>query len=135
MTQPARFLFDECLSRPAVERQICDLLHLYGVDAEIAHLLSKFPPATPDKEWIPEIAKQGGWIIVTSDRGTHSRKDERLPMICRDFGVTHVLLSGSLHRRNTYFAEPVPVFVERPHNAAFVFGTDLLDASNPQNRA
>jgi hypothetical protein len=103
VTQPVRFLFDECISRPAVERQIRDSLQLYGGDAEVAHLFDKFPPASPDKEWIPSIAKEGGWIIISADRGTHSRKDERLPNICRELGVTHVLLSASLHRRNMYF--------------------------------
>ena len=103
MTQPVRFLFDECISRLAVECQIRGSLQLYGADAEVAHLFSKFEPSTLDKDWIPALAKEGGWIIITADRGTHSRKDERLPAICRDFDVTHVLLSAALHRRNMYY--------------------------------
>ena len=103
MTLPIRFLFDECLGRPVVERQIVDSLKLYGADADVTHLCSKFPPGTKDIKWIPAIAQEGGWVVVTADRGKHSKKDEKLPYICRDFGVTHVTLSCGLHRRNMYY--------------------------------
>lgn len=103
MTQPIRFFFDECLSHLVVERQIRDSLQLYGADAEVAHLFGKFSEGMPDAKWIPELSKEGGWIVISSDRGTHSRKDERLPLICRELDVTHVLLSASLHRRNMYY--------------------------------
>lgn len=103
MTQATRFLFDECLGRPVVERQIKDSLRLYGSDAELAHLFSKFPMGAKDTEWIPAIAQEGGWIVVTADRGKHSKKDEKLPYICREFGVSHVMLSSGLHRRTMYY--------------------------------
>jgi len=103
VTQPLRFFFDECLSHLVVERQIRDSLQLYGADAEIAHLFNKFNRGTPDKVWVPELSAEGGWIVISADRGAHSRKDERLPLICRDLDVTHVLLSASLHRRDMHY--------------------------------
>jgi hypothetical protein len=95
----ARFLFDECLARPTVEGIIADSLRLHGAAAEVAHLLTKFPPGTADSIWIPEIAKEGGWVVITCDRGMHSRVGEKLPLICRHFCVTHVLMGPALSRR------------------------------------
>ena len=100
--QPTRFFFDECLSKPVVESQITQSLRLYGSDAEVAHLLSKFEKQTPDSVWIPQLANEGGWVIITADRGRHSKKSEKLPLICRAYGVSHVLLSAKLHSRNMH---------------------------------
>ena len=53
MTLPVRFFFDECLSKPIVENDLVRSLRLYGSDAEIAHLLTKFPQGCKDPVWIP----------------------------------------------------------------------------------
>ena len=100
--QPVRFFFDECLSKPVVEREITQSSRLYGSDADVAHLLSKFESQTPDRVWVPQLATEGGWIVISTDRGRHSKKSEKLPLICRAYGVSHVLLSGKLHSRNMY---------------------------------
>ncbi len=101
MTRTPKFLFDECLPRPVVESHIVDSLRLFGAGAEIAHLLSRFPPGTPDRDWIPQIAREG-WIIVTADAGKQSKKSEKLPIICREQRVTHVILSRALHKRKAF---------------------------------
>jgi len=103
VTQPIRFLFDECISRPVVEAQIANSLALYGAQATVAHFLGKYPCGSKDTVWIPEIAKEGGWIIVSMDRGRHSRKSERLPIICQAFRVTHVMLSPGLEKRSMHY--------------------------------
>ena len=103
MTQPIRFLFDECISRPVVEAQVAQSLALYGAQATVAHFLSKYPCGVKDPAWIPEIAQEGGWVIVSMDRGKHSKKSERLPVICRAFRVTHVMLSSGLEKRSMYY--------------------------------
>lgn len=100
--QPVRFFFDECLSKPIVESQITPSLRLYGSDAEVAHLFSKFEPQTADSVWIPKLADEGGWIVISADRGINSKKSEKLPLICKSLGVSHVLLSAKLHSRNMY---------------------------------
>ena len=103
MTQPIRFLFDECVSRPVVETQIAESLLLYGAEASVAHFLGKYSRGVKDRVWIPEIAEEGGWIVVSMDRGQHSRKSERLPIICRAFRVTHVTLSAGLEKRTMHY--------------------------------
>jgi hypothetical protein len=57
-----RFFFDNNLPirlvralRPLVEA------------AELAHLRELFRPDTPDEVWIPELAEQGGWVVVSGD--------------------------------------------------------------------
>ena len=97
------FLFDECLSHLVVERQIRDWAQLYGGEVEVAHLFGKFSTGTPDREWLGALNNEGGWTVISADRGTHSKKDERLPLICRELGVTHVTISAALHRRSMAF--------------------------------
>jgi hypothetical protein len=103
VTQPIRFLFDECISWRVVEGQLAQSLELYAPHATVAHFAKKFPCGTKDRVWVPQIANEGGWIVVSMDRGTHSKVEERLPLICRAFQVTHVLLSPGLEKRNMYY--------------------------------
>jgi hypothetical protein len=67
------------------------------------HHLAKYPQGVKDRIWIPEIAAEGGWIVVSMDRGMHSRVSERLPLICQAFRVTHVMLSSGLGKRTMYY--------------------------------
>jgi hypothetical protein len=104
VTQPPCFLFDECVIGPViVEQDLTASLALFGAEAELTHLFQKFSPGTLDSIWISQIAAEGGWIVVTSDRGAKSKKSERLPLICRELRVTHVVLSRGLHKRSAYF--------------------------------
>jgi hypothetical protein len=102
VTQPIKFLFDECISWKVVEAQLESSVRLCEPSAIVAHLMRKFPPGTKDRDWIPQIADEGGWVIVSMDRGMHGKREERLPILCRSFLVTHVLLSPGLAKRNMY---------------------------------
>jgi len=86
-----------------VQAQLAASLKLYGTNAEIVHFFSKFAPGVQDAVWIPQIAREEGWIVVSADRGTHNRQGEKLPEICSAFGVTHVMLSAALAKRNWYY--------------------------------
>jgi hypothetical protein len=77
-------------------------LRLFGASADIAHLLSKYPQGTPDRVWIPDLAREGGWVVVTSDGGKQSKKSEKLPLICHAHYVTHVVLSVGLHKKKAH---------------------------------
>lgn len=103
MTQPIRFLFDECISWKVVEDQLTASLELYSPGATLVHLRKKFTPGTKDRVWIPQIAEEGGWIIISMDRGKHSNVPDRLPLICQRVCVTHATLSGGLAKRSMYF--------------------------------
>lgn len=117
MNEAIRFFFDECLSRPVVESDLHRSLKLYGSTSEIAHLLTKFGSGgVKDQEWVPVLARETGWIVITADQGLQSKKSEKLPLICRAFGVTHVMLSRGLHKRNSFYkALAITTLWERLH--------------------
>jgi hypothetical protein len=77
-------------------------LRLAGVTSEIAHLLERFPPGMRDTEWIPQIAVEG-WIVVSCDRGSHSKAGEKLPQLCAEYGVSHVVMSRGMSNRTMHF--------------------------------
>jgi PIN like domain len=102
VTEPTHFLFDECFAFPVVKDQVSKLFELYGGATEVVHLFSKFNSGTADKIWIPQLASEGGWIIVTADQGKQSKKGQKLPEICQEYRVTHIMLSAKLHMQNMY---------------------------------
>jgi len=54
------------------------LRFLEGDDGIIVeHLNEKFPPDTPDIEWIRKLAKEGGWFVITKDNQIRKRSNER----------------------------------------------------------
>ena len=59
-----RFFFDNQLS-PYLAEAIGALSK--PAKDEVAHLRSKFPQNTKDTEWIPALAKEGGWIVISGD--------------------------------------------------------------------
>lgn len=98
---PAKILFDECLGAPMVE-QLGKMLDLASSNVQLEHAVKMGFGATSDAEWIPQIAR-GGWVIVSGDRGMHSRKADRLPAICAHYRVTHVLLSPGINKGTGLF--------------------------------
>ncbi len=88
---------------PVVHAQLTASLKLYGSDAEIVRFYQKFAPGVKDPVWIPQIAREEGWIVISGDRGTHTRQGEKLPQICSALGVTHIVLSAALLKRNWYY--------------------------------
>lgn len=69
---------------------------------ELKHVLDYQEQGTWDEQWIPAIADQG-WIIITGDRGGLGRKQKgaKLPIVCKRHGVTHVVLSATIHNKNS----------------------------------
>jgi len=47
--------------------------------------------------WMPQRAPDG-WIVLTGDRGKGGRtKGAKLPFLCEQHGVTHIMLGPSAH--------------------------------------
>jgi hypothetical protein len=91
-----KLLFDECLGKPMIEA----LKHLVPGDPILMHLCDGFAAGTYDNVWIPKIAQEG-WIVVSSDRGRKRTKGGKLPEVCKEFKVSHILFSTSLHKRSS----------------------------------
>jgi len=66
---------------------------------ELAHVLDFQGQGILDQDWIPRIAQEG-WIVITGDRGKSG--GQKLPLLCRRFFITHVLLSAAVHRQRGF---------------------------------
>jgi hypothetical protein len=87
-----KLLLDECLGHPLVE-DLAKLLSWDHPQPTIHHLSRYFSAGTVDSVWIPQISAEG-WIVLTGDRGKN--KGDKLPAICVQYGVTHILMGSSL---------------------------------------
>ena len=94
MTAPLKLLFDENFGEPLVHA-LADFMAKYHEPVEICHLFVHVPDGTPDEIWIPRI-KGVGWTVVSTDRGRRCG-GRKLPDICFENQVKHILLSGMLH--------------------------------------
>jgi hypothetical protein len=94
----ARLLFDECIGWPSIKR-LAELVEMgRGDKPEVRHVLQLAPAGTRDEDWIPKIASEG-WTVISADGGRWPRKNkgEKLPRLCANHKITHVLLSPAIH--------------------------------------
>lgn len=96
MNDQARFLFDECVPKPSMIELAKMLL---PARPEFAHICDKLTSGILDNDRVPQISKEGGWIIITGDRGKRQSLGGKLPDLCREHKVTHVIFSSGLHKR------------------------------------
>jgi len=71
---------------------------------EFAHITKLFEGGSGmlDSEWVPKIAGEGRWIVITADQGRRgSQKGGKLPRLCLEYKITHLLLSASVHALNS----------------------------------
>lgn len=91
-----KIFLDECVAHPIAAR----LLHYYTPaypSLKVRHLFEEYRAKRCDSVWVPSLAQQGGWIVVTKDRGKHSAIDKpRLPELCVEYKVTCVAFTGKL---------------------------------------
>lgn len=96
MIRPLRLYFDACCSKKLPP----ELLEFYRIDypdLETAHLLDHYACDTEDSKWLDRF-QSGGWIVITCDRG-RDKKKERLPLICRSRGITHIAFTATLLKK------------------------------------
>jgi PIN like domain len=98
VSQPPRFLFDECVGKPAMEQ----LQRMVPGNPCCSHLRDTFAQGTPDDKWIPALAGQEGLIVISGDRGKQSGIKPKLPDLCEEHQITHVLLSAAVHRMKSH---------------------------------
>lgn len=96
MSAPLKLLFDECCSK-RLPRELRDFYQVDYPGIVLRHLLEDWRPGTPDPDWLAPLREDRSWIVITKDAGTHS-PDDKLPLICRDWGITHVVLTGGIIR-------------------------------------
>ncbi len=77
------------------------LLEFGEDEVELKHIRDFQLNGIPDEQWIPEVAAKEGWVVITADRGKKGGATEKLPRICAQHGVTHVILSSAVHHQKT----------------------------------
>ena len=84
--------------------KLADLVAIGGGEKpEVRHLFDYAPSGTYDEDWIPSLAP-GGWTVVTADGGRtpNKKRGEKLPQLCAQHSLTHILLSSYVHHRVTF---------------------------------
>ncbi len=89
-----KVLVDENIGKPLI-KALSDILQFHSSKPFFKSLLEYFEEGTLDPDWINEISEDG-WIVITSDRGRKSGGN-KLPILCKQHRVTHILISGKLH--------------------------------------
>jgi len=95
-----KVLFDENFGKPMISPLAALLSKSPFPPVAIRHILDFYSQGTPDSAWIPQIAAEG-WILISADRGRRCG-GPKLPLLCRQYHVTHVLLSGTIHSQSQY---------------------------------
>lgn len=71
-----KFFFDNNIS-PRIARALRELVE---GEHEVCHLRDRFKPNSPDPEWISQLGREGGWILITGDLRIRRRTAERLAL-------------------------------------------------------
>jgi hypothetical protein len=95
-----KLFFDECVSSP---RLIRALQQFYtdvdgNCEAEFVRLQERFVSGEGDEAWLNQLSGEGGWIVITKDRGKSG--GPKLPSICPQLKITHVAMIGLLEQAN-----------------------------------
>jgi hypothetical protein len=99
LSEPLRFLFDECISATVMD-SLAEIFAVSYDGVQFKHIRDYQLLGVEDKVWLPQIQSEGGWIVITADRGKAGGKDaDKLPMICDRLGITHVVLSAPVHQQ------------------------------------
>ncbi len=73
-----KFLIDNNLP-PNIARALNCLSHKQGIGVtEVVALRDRYPQATPDVEWLTELAAEGGWCVISGDAFKKSPAEKEL---------------------------------------------------------
>jgi len=93
-----RLLFDENMGRNVV-RALNGILQLdRDHPVEVLHLLDFVDPGEADHVWLMKLAELKP-IVITRDKG---RKHPRLPNICAELDVTHIICTPGMQRVSSF---------------------------------
>lgn len=77
------------------------LHQLVSSNASFVHIVDYFSQGEKDEHWIPKLSAEGGWVVITADGGKQSKRGQKLPELCWEYGITHVVLSSTLHSKKS----------------------------------
>ena len=90
--------FDETFGHPWVTTLSNLFLMRRETQPILKHIFQIAEPGTKDSEWTNNLG-HGNCIVISGDQG----KDRpRLPQICQQKNITHIILSGSVHHATKF---------------------------------
>lgn len=98
---PKKLLFDSCCFGQTSVSKLKEFLIEDELEVEIAHLRDFKLDNSLDDVWVPKMVQEN-WVVVSSDRGTTKSKGSKLPLLCKKFRMTHILLSASVHNLKSF---------------------------------
>lgn len=94
-----KLLADSCIGAP-IWSSIDGLTKWHHDKPTLKHVSDFYDSDPGDDVWIKRIAEEG-WLVISSDRGK-KYGGPKLPRVCQEFGVTHILLGAALHRSKQF---------------------------------
>lgn len=70
---------------------------------ELQHAIRLGYGGKKDEVWVPQIADEG-WMVITADDGRRPTpgSGEKLPVLCRKWGVTYAVFSRSIRKKTAW---------------------------------
>jgi hypothetical protein len=90
-----KLLFDENFGIKIVN-SLADFLSWHISRPELSHINDHNFSGLEDDEWLKKV-KDDNWIIVSCDRAKRYG-GPKLPIICKELGIRHILVSSGLHK-------------------------------------
>ncbi len=102
-----RFLIDECLSPDLIKSYLKPHIEVRGDAVELFHWTKRFgEKKKQDTLWVPELAKDRRWVVVSGDSGKRCPKLESMRRICREYRVTLVYAASAVRRASLAYYGP-----------------------------
>jgi hypothetical protein len=100
VSAPFKLLLDENIGKP-IGSALARVLSFHPSPPKIGFVVDMFGEGAKDLEWIPTIAKKR-WVVLTNDRAKQCG-GAKLPIICAENGITHILMSASIHDKKQFY--------------------------------
>jgi len=91
--------FDETFGHPWVITLTNLFLMRRETQPYLKHVFQIVDPGTNDTDLIDSLVGRGDCIIISGDTG---RDEPRLPQVCQQKNITHIILSSSVHHATKF---------------------------------
>ena len=99
MNETVKLMFDENVGRGLV-RALAGLAAFHQPPPVVSHVLDfTGQEGEEDDVWIPKLAREK-WVIISADQGHLG--GAKLPLVCKTWKITHVLIKGKLHHARQF---------------------------------
>jgi hypothetical protein len=91
---PFKLFFDECCPK-RLARKIVEIYVECYPDLQTKHVTELFKAGDDEADFLPLLAEEKNWIVLTADRGKDPKK-AKMPVVCGRLGITHISITSAL---------------------------------------